>query len=49
MQVLFKLTKGGKEPIQLWYSSSEEMSAISNKRAVLEQVFTLFNVKPSVG
>lgn len=44
MQVLFKLTKGGKEPIQLWYSNSEEMSAISNKKAVLDQVFSLFNI-----
>ena len=43
-QVLVKLTKNGKSPIQLWFSSPEEMEPIS-KKAATKEIFVLFDTK----
>ena len=43
-QVLVKLTKNGKSPIQLWFSSTEEMEPISKKPAT-KDIFVLFDTK----
>ncbi|CAI2379470.1 unnamed protein product [Moneuplotes crassus] len=42
-QVIVKLTKNGKAPIQLWLSSPDEIEPISKKIYVRQQVFDIFD------
>ena len=42
--MVLDVTKKGKAPIKLYYSSAEEMYSLSNKRDALQEIFKLMDV-----
>lgn len=39
------MTRRGISPVKLWFDSPEEMSILSNKRQVIQDIFKLFDTK----